>query len=225
MRIFAQQLIVYRMIVLVKDFTLPQLQLCFADLAAAKLDEHALIGAELKQYNSFTNQQRKKTFLGVRMLRKALKINTPIIYLPSGKPSLFDANEHISISHTKEIVAFATSEQPIGIDIEEKSRNCTQIINKFVSVHEKNLYQQLQGNWPLELWCAKEAAYKLYDLPGLSFKEEISIHGRNINGHLTLLKGTISRDHPFRDFEVQLLQTDQILIAVAHLLPRFETHV
>jgi len=206
------------MIVLVKDFTLPQLQLCFADLAAAKLDEHALIGPELKQYNSFTNQQRKKTFLGVRMLRNSLKISTPIIYLPSVKPILLDTNDHISISHTKEIVAFAASEQPIGIDIEEKNRNCTQIINKFVSVHEKNLYQQRQDNWPLELWCAKEAAYKLYDLPGLSFKEEISIHERNISGQMTILKGTISRNHPIKDFEVQLLQTDQILFAVAHFI-------
>lgn len=206
------------MIVHVEDFKLPHLQLVFADLAEANLDEQALIGAEREQYDSLTNQQRKKTFLGVRMLRKVLKINAPIIYLPSGKPALYNTSDHISISHTKEIVAFATSEQPIGIDIEEKSRNCTRVINKFVSVHEKNLYQQQQGNWPLELWCAKEAAYKLYDLPGLSFKEEISIHGRNINGHLTLLKGTISRDHPFRDFEVQLLQTDQLLIAVAYFI-------
>lgn len=206
------------MIVHVEDFKLPHLQLVFADLTEANLDEQALIGAEREQYDSLTNQQRKKTFLGVRMLRKALKINAPIIYLPSGKPALYNTSDHISISHTKEIVAFATSEQPIGIDIEEKSRNCTRVINKFVSAHDKILYQAQHGNWPLELWCAKEAVYKLYDLPGLSFKDEINIAQRNCEGKKILLKGTISRLHPSKNFEVQLLQTDQLLIAVAYFI-------
>ncbi|MFM7006146.1 MAG: 4'-phosphopantetheinyl transferase family protein [Flavobacteriales bacterium] len=206
------------MIVLVEDFMLPHLQLGFANLAEANLDEQALIGPERKQYNSLTNQQRKKTFLGVRMLRKALKINAPIIYLPSGKPVLHNTSGHISISHTKELVALATSEQPIGIDIEEKTRDCMRVINKFVSAHDKILYQEQQGNWPLEVWCAKEAVYKLYDLPGLSFKDEIIIEQRNDEGKKILLKGTISRLHPSANFEVQLLQTDQLLIAVAYFI-------
>lgn len=206
------------MIVLVKDFTLPHLQLCFADLTAAKLDEQALLGPELQQFNSITNQQRKKIFLGVRMLRKALKLSTPITYLKTGKPILLEAQVHISISHTKDIVALAKSEQPIGIDIEDKNRDCTRLINKFISANEKILFEPLQGNWPLELWCTKEAIYKLYDLPGLSFKEEIRIHERNMNGQMTLLKGTIDRPHEFRNFEVQLLQTDHLLIAVAHFI-------
>jgi len=94
-------------------------------------------------------------------------------------------------------------------------RDTSRVINKFVSEEEKNLYKDNLSNDALELWCAKEAVYKLFDLPGLSFKEEIFVLNRKLRGELILLEGIVQRDVLKKNFMVKIAKENDLLIAVA----------
>ena len=61
----------------------------------------------------------------------------------------------------------------------------------------------------------KEAVYKLFDLPGLSFKDEILILNRKLNGQLILLEGIVQRNIPKKNFMVKIAKENDLLIAVA----------
>ncbi len=197
------------------DFEITALNFLYMNSMLIDEKAVALFKEEIAQSKSYTHRQRKEAFLGIRFLRNSLGINKPITYNLNGKPFLEGDKNYISISHSQHFVAFAFSEIPIGIDLEKADRDTSKIINKFVSEDEKNLYHQAKGNWPLELWCAKEAVYKLYDIPGLSFKDGIQIQSREQN-QLTLLEGCLKGAGPNKTFLVKLKEAHGLLFAVAH---------
>lgn len=122
----------------------------------------------------FKSVKRQQEWLATR----ALLMHTPykelqILYHSNGKPYLSDKSMHISISHTQSHVAIAISGEPIGIDIETKSRNALAVSNAFLQPHET---EALQGNTDrdkeaLRIWTAKEAAFKLYPDRSLVLKD------------------------------------------------------
>lgn len=207
------------------DFQMTTLTFLYMNSLLIHDEAVALFDDENEQYKKLHNPKRKKTFIGVRHLRNTLEINKPIQYKSNGKPFLPDDNKCISISHSYDFVAFAVCDFPIGIDMEKADRDATRIINKFVSEDEKNLYQNVQANWPLELWCAKEAAYKLFDIPGLSFKDEIKIQKREQTATVVYLSGVVLSDQSCKEFEVQLRIVNELLFAVALFKVGFEAHV
>jgi|Laugrefabdmm15dn_1035133.scaffolds.fasta_scaffold02648_3 phosphopantetheinyl transferase len=198
------------------DFQLTALNFLYMNSLLIDEKAVALFKEEIAQSKNFTNRQRKEAFLGIRFLRNSLGINKPITYKLNGKPFLEGDKNYISISHSHHFVAFAFSEIPIGIDLEKADRDASRIINKFVSDDEKNLYQEVKGNWPLELWCAKEAVYKLYDIPGLSFKDGIQIQSREQNQFTYLLEGCVKGAGLNKTFLVKLAEAHGFLFAVAH---------
>ncbi len=138
-----------------------------------------LFPEEEKQLTLFQNDKRKNEFLGARKLRNELLIKSSIAYNEIGKPFLIDDPQTaISISHTKDLVIMGKAPFEIGLDVEIAQEKIIKIIDKFASEHEKNLYPLAQFNlieWYTFIWCAKEAIYKLGQVKGLSFKEEIFI--------------------------------------------------
>jgi 4'-phosphopantetheinyl transferase EntD len=138
-----------------------------------------LFPEEEKQLILFQNDKRKNEFLGARKLRNELLIKSSIAYNEIGKPFLIDDPQTaISISHTKDLVIMGKAPFEIGLDVEIAQEKIIKIIDKFASEHEKNLYPLAQFNlieWYTFIWCAKEAIYKLGQVKGLSFKEEIFI--------------------------------------------------
>jgi 4'-phosphopantetheinyl transferase EntD len=197
------------------DFQMSSLQLVYMN--SSSVNEHSIIllGAEAEQLKLLSNDKRKVEFLGVRFLRNSLSITEPIQYLSSGKPQLSGLDKPISISHCSKYIALAVCAEPVGLDIELLDRDTSRIINKFVSEEEKNLYKNRLLYDALELWCAKEAVYKLFDLPGLSFKDEILILNRKLNGQLILLEGIVQRNIPKKNFMVKIAKENDLLIAVA----------
>ncbi|MEY3075722.1 MAG: hypothetical protein RJB25_1366 [Bacteroidota bacterium] len=198
------------------DFQITALNFLYMNSLLIDEKSVALFKEEIAQSKNFTNRQRKEAFLGIRFLRNSLGINKPITYKLNGKPFLEGDKNYISISHSHHFVAFAFSEIPIGIDLEKADRDASRIINKFVSADEKNLYQEVKGNWPLELWCAKEAVYKLYDIPGLSFKDGIQIQSRIQNKDAYQLEGCVHLDGLNSTFIVRLVEEKGLLFAVAY---------
>lgn len=197
------------------QFQLKDFQFTIVEQTSLDLDAITLFPEELQQFNALHSTKRKIEFLGGRHLRNTLEIKHPIQYSKSGKPYIEGTNLKISISHCPGWISLVAAPYPIGIDIELEDRNALRIINKFATEDEKILCFDATQNWALDLWCAKEAIYKLYDMQGLSFKEEIQIQSKDKSQDLILLKGCITRAHSNPDFEVRICKQNKVLLAVA----------
>lgn len=198
------------------DFKQPSLQFALLKSALVDLEATVLFSAEIALLDIRSNPKRKKEFLGVRYLRNQLNINSPILYHPSGKPYFSSIEQALSISHSKDYIALACAAYPIGIDIEQKDRDATKIINKFASEDEKVLCPNNPQVWHLQLWCAKEAIFKLVGIEQLSFKNEISILTRREEQETTYLSAKVHTKGSALEIEVQLRQTSELHLAIAY---------
>jgi len=96
--------------------------------------------------------------------------NPQIITEANGKPVFKNANLHLSISHSKNIVMVCLDNQPCGIDIEyNKPRNFKKLSN-----HYKREFKSAMDFY--EFWTLKEASFKLgcavRDFSFLEFENE-----------------------------------------------------
>lgn len=96
-------------------------------------------------------------------------------YTAEGKPVLASGSHQISLSHSGEFAAvLASSESPVGIDIELLRNRITRVADRFMTPEE--LGRTADPGWPEKLyihWCAKEAVYKLYGGQILDMQQEI----------------------------------------------------
>ena len=103
-----------------------------------------------------------------------------IAYTETGQPQI---KKHcISFSHTKNTVAVALANVPIGIDIEELSPRILKLYPRFMSQKEiadcdTNNVQELYY-----YWCAKEAMYKWFATKNLDFIEDLQVYKNENNG-------------------------------------------
>ena len=121
--------------------------------------------------DKYKTDKRKKEFLASRLLINEINPKTTLSYNKYGAPVL-DNEKHISISHSKGLVAIATSNEKVGMDIEEISEKALRISSKFVS--EKNLNNLTQEKATL-IWCCKEAIFKWHQKGGVDFIKDILI--------------------------------------------------
>lgn len=127
----------------------------------------------------FSREHRKKEWLTARILTEKLSKQEEVkfFYDEHNKPFLKNSNWHISISHSRNLLAVILSkESETGIDIELVKPQIFRIKEKFMSddelksIGEKNAEEQLTV-----FWCAKESLYKLYGKKKLTFKKNILI--------------------------------------------------
>jgi phosphopantetheinyl transferase len=96
-----------------------------------------------------------------------------ITYSSTGQPQLKD--HYISFSQTKNTVAVALADIPVGIDIEEVTPRILKLYPRFMSPREiadcdTNNLQDLYY-----YWCAKEAMYKWFAKKNLDFIEDLEV--------------------------------------------------
>lgn len=105
---------------------------------------------------------------GLRLLYKMYEQHygqpvPPIAKTPLGKPYFADSSLHFSISHTKNRVFCVLSDQPVGVDAEDESRDIRlELAHKILSASEKVCYEQAEDKRMalLRLWVLKEADAK-----------------------------------------------------------------
>ena len=87
------------------------------------------------------------------------------------KPYLNNCNYNISISHTGHFAAIIISQShSTGIDIERITERVERVKHKFLSENElSNINSKSERTHLALLWAAKEAAYKILNIPQLSF--------------------------------------------------------
>lgn len=156
----------------------------FGSLNKTSVDSNTLMlneeNAELIKIKSL---QRKNEFIGIRQLRNQLIPNKPILYNSNGKPFVDKCENHISVSHSSKSICLAISKFPLGIDIEGIDERVLRIKTKYVNIEDKKHYQYNSVEDLTILWTIKECLYKLYDIKGLSFKNDIRALSRNNNEH------------------------------------------
>ena len=121
--------------------------------------------------SNYTSKKRKKEHLASRLLVNKIYPTKIIIYNEFGAPEL-NNGKHISISHSKELVAVIFSDKKTGLDIEKISEKTLHLASKFVS--EKNLINLNKEKSTL-IWCLKEAIYKWNQKGGVDFIKDIII--------------------------------------------------
>ena len=117
------------------------------------------------------NTKRKIEYLITRILLAKISPNTNIHYNEFGAPFL-NTGEHISISHSKELVAIILSKIKTGVDIEKISNKTLLVSEKFINKGKrKNLTQEKATI----IWSAKEAIYKWYQRKKINFTKDIKL--------------------------------------------------
>ena len=142
------------------------------------LEEIMALGGGINISN-YTSKKRKKEHLASRLLVNEIYPTKTIIYNEFGAPEL-NNGKHISISHSKELVAVIISDTKSGLDIEQISEKPLSIASKFVS--EKNLIKLKKEKATL-IWCLKEAIYKWYQKGSVDFIKDIIIPEFNLEEH------------------------------------------
>lgn len=120
----------------------------------------------------------RRGFLSIRhLMAEAGYVDADLYYDEVGKPHLRDGNK-ISITHSNDFTAIIVSaNEEVGIDIEKQREKILRIAHKFTPIEE---YRTIANTDALIrkltiVWGCKEALYKIYAEPGLSFIHHIDV--------------------------------------------------
>lgn len=125
------------------------------------------------------SEQHRRAFLSVRKLMQEIGYtDLDMYYDAEGKPHLKDGR-HISITHSYNFAAIIVSDIGIGIDMEIRREKVIKIADKFIDREFDFLDKADISEYVRKLiiiWGVKEALYKMFSKPGLSFKQNIDVH-------------------------------------------------
>ena len=155
---------------IIKKYTENNCQIAIWDITES-LDEFKKIGTSI-DYSKFKTEKRIKEFLASRLLLSEIRPKEKITYNKYGVPEIKDGN-HISISHSKNLVAIIISKIKVGLDIEQISDKPLRLSSKFIST---KAHQNLTQEKATLIWCCKEAIFKWHQKGNVDFKKDIKIN-------------------------------------------------
>ncbi len=145
----------------------------------------------------------RRGFMSVRhLLAQEGYQDSDLYYDEAGKPHLKDGR-YISITHSFSFSGIILSDREVGIDIEKQREKILLIAHKFTPIEE---YRTLANNDALVrkltiVWGAKEAVYKLYAQPKVSFLQHINITDFDFEDQKTTGKITFNGETNWFEFE------------------------
>lgn len=145
----------------------------------------------------------RRGFMSVRHLLAAAGYTDHDLYYDNlGKPHLRDG-KYISITHSFEFSGIIVSDREVGIDIEKQREKILLIAHKFTPIEE---YRTLANTDAIIrkltiVWGAKEAVYKLYAQPKVSFLQHINITDFDFEDNRTTGKITFNGHTSWYEFE------------------------
>lgn len=181
------------------------------------LDQSIFSSAEKESFKNFKSIKRKYEFYFTRFLWQKFDSNQSnqiIQYAPSGKPII--NNGHISISHSKNVVAIGyCKNMVIGIDAEHYSNKIFHIIPKFLSKKEQTTFDCNDMTTVTTMWSIKEAVYKLGLEKGMSFRKQIILQSIGEENHTHIITKKFDGILEFHrilydDFVLTYCKTDKI---------------
>ena len=161
----------------------------FSCIALTKINlASEILSEELDKYQLLSNPRRKREFEYVRFLRTLQIGKKAIRYDTIGKPNVKDKKIFISISHSKNFVAFAHDTSPIGIDIEELSPRILKVWSRYLHPEEFAIFDTTSIFDLTVAWTLKEALFKLNTKTGIDFKNDLRIKSKEGNTFLCEMK-------------------------------------
>ncbi|MCD6354371.1 MAG: 4'-phosphopantetheinyl transferase superfamily protein [Prolixibacteraceae bacterium] len=133
---------------------------------------------EKEEFRKIKAEKRKAEYLAVRLLLEKLTgVKPTILYSESGKPSLKNETQQLSISHSAELVVVLLSNWNVGVDVENIYRDVRKIETRFLHNNELEFISKTNSQQVTKIlyWSAKEAIFKCSHEQGILFNEQISI--------------------------------------------------
>lgn len=153
-----------------------------------------------------------------RMVRHILNEYLPghkLLYVDNGEPYLEPKTVRISISHTFPYVAVASSQRPVGIDLEKAREKINRIEHKFI-LHETDFLPkdpQLRTQYLTAIWCVKEALYKMHHSKFWSLKKHYEVKPFKFEKEMVLQCRVYNED--FSDvYYARVFEWDNLLFAI-----------
>lgn len=141
------------------------LQLCDPEWLAEKIKNLPLW--RQKKVESLKKEDKVRSVVAFLLLERALQDLgiSPVpefAYEEFGKPYLPGYPVHFSLSHTKNAVACAVSDCPIGVDVQEKMKYSSRLSKRICSDAERTALENAEdkGLVLTALWTKKEALAK-----------------------------------------------------------------
>jgi phosphopantetheinyl transferase len=163
--------------------------------------------------NKMKSLLHQRAFLSVRKLLQEAGYNDFDLYYDAfGKPHLNSNNCHtepveVSISHSHTFSTLIISNQKVGIDIEMQREKIIRIAEKFCDAEFDFLSRSFGTKKKEEyikklttVWGAKEAIFKIRNVEGISFKNNIRVRKFNTNDKKT--KATLELENTKREFDI-----------------------
>lgn len=124
--------------------------------------------------NSFNLEARIKQFLVTSLLHDRLFNGSELQYMSTGKP-IVNNGDHISISHSGNMLVMMRSKTACGVDIERIHPRVEKVKHKFLADSELAVPEN-SGVFALtQLWTAKEAMFKVHGTDTVFMRSNIFI--------------------------------------------------
>ena len=137
------------------------------------------IDQELQLKINSWKPQRKKEWLAARfLLMKYFQIPVHATSTDElGKVHLTSRSDHVSISHTAQIVGVQMNRLPVGLDLQVKSDKIHKVAKKFCSENDYSVFAEYYSTEDSEqfLWSLKESVFKAYGKGRVQYKEEVIV--------------------------------------------------
>jgi 4'-phosphopantetheinyl transferase len=117
--------------------------------------------------------KKKNEFITSRWLRTELFGLKEISYSTHGSPAVEGISLHVSFSHGGNYVGIATSNLPVGFDIEPIAEKAKSVKQRFVNIQIEKDWNNESNKDMTALWSLKESMYKLSDRNLLLFQEHL----------------------------------------------------
>lgn len=177
-----------------EEILIKRLDYSFCEIEQLNLD--VLAEEELKKFKGFLSDKRRLEYYFTRVLVRSFNLPHKLNYLETGKPTL--EKGHISISHSQQTIIVAYSESHhVGVDIEYYKDKIHRIKHKFLAQDEYHLLNTDDLKELTTIWSIKEAVYKLMNVPGLLFNENIIVKSTENQPELEVALNGSSTAYPF----------------------------
>lgn len=135
---------------------------------------HNAQGEDIAVAEGFSNASRRREALAWRaIVRRELGEGVTISYDRYGAPQVDVEGKFIAVSHSRGVVAVMISDGECAVDIEHADRDFGRVAERYLSPSELEIAEQY--NLFAEIWCAKEALYKLYKRGGVDLVRDLVI--------------------------------------------------
>lgn len=135
-----------------------------------------------------------------------------------GKPYLTKASRFISFSHTSDYLVAISSDNVVGIDIQQYSQKIERVAHKFVADSERQFIDNQQKiNYLHLLWSAKESLYKADGKRGLEFKTQLLIEPFEWQDSGGMCHGQVIRTNEIQHYKINYRLLDNMILVWAVL--------